>query len=141
MLSLFLALSIFVYHIPQRHFYWLHVPVSAILFFMVFDSYMALVVNDKYMKNYGEWITNFYPPSVFRILKIYLVILVFLSAACLSVLVRKNRLDRWLGSRNGCRCNTGESGAADRDLFNSDDHHRRFTVGGRIRVHCNRVFA
>lgn len=77
MLSLFLALSIFVYHIPQRHFYWLHVPVSAILFFMVFDFYMALVVNDKYMKNYGEWITNFYPPSVFRILKIYLVILVF----------------------------------------------------------------
>ena len=78
MLRLFLALSVIVHHIPQTPFHWLHASVAVICFFMVSGFYMTLVINDKYRKVEGPWVTQFYLSRLFRIFPVYVAMIAFM---------------------------------------------------------------
>nr|MBC8506161.1 acyltransferase [Chloroflexota bacterium] len=75
-LRLFLALSVVIYHMPQRSFVWLNAGVAVLVFFMISGFYMALVINDKYSKT-NSWKWRFYLSRLGRLFPAYLAVLLF----------------------------------------------------------------
>lgn len=66
-LRLFLAMSVVVYHLPDRPFSLMHAGMAVITFFMISGFYMSLVINEKYSLE-DNWVSKFY---VSRILRLY----------------------------------------------------------------------
>ncbi len=73
-LRIFLAVSVVIWHIPQKTVTWLHASIAVLLFFVISGFYMAMVVNEKYAGGGEGWRHKFYMARFFRIFPAYLVL-------------------------------------------------------------------
>lgn len=81
-IRLFLALSVVIWHMPNRSFNLLDAGVAVLFFFMISGFYMALTINERYAAK-GEferqgWRRDFYASRFFRLFPTYLAMLLFM---------------------------------------------------------------
>jgi peptidoglycan/LPS O-acetylase OafA/YrhL len=79
LLRLFLALSVVVWHLPNRSLNLLDAGVAVLFFFIISGFYMALVINERYgATQLSGWRHDFYLSRLFRLFPTYLLVLLFM---------------------------------------------------------------
>jgi peptidoglycan/LPS O-acetylase OafA/YrhL len=74
-IRLFLALSVMVWHMPNRNFAGLDAGVAVLFFFILSGFYMALTINENFQAGLNGWRRRFYLSRLFRLYPAYLALL------------------------------------------------------------------
>lgn len=78
-LRLFLAMSVVVWHMPNRSLNLLDASVAVLFFFILSGFYMALVINERYgVSGSRGWKGDFYASRLFRLFPAYLLVLLIM---------------------------------------------------------------